>query len=139
MPVILIPFLTIQKSWGRLNRRVMSSRYGGAGSSPLTHCSRATEAAPWHATQCVSYRQKPASTWAGVKRAGASTSPARRRTEWTIVSCVSHSVKRVCGLDAAALYRPKSMNAQAATTPIASSASMARTIGRKLFQPRTAQ
>ena len=71
MPVIFIPFLTIQNSWLGLNRSVMSSRYGGAGSIPPAHGSRATPAAPWQATQWVWYAQKPLTTWSPVNRAGA--------------------------------------------------------------------
>ena len=37
MPVILIPFWTIQNSCGAVNFRVESSRYGGLGSIPPAH------------------------------------------------------------------------------------------------------
>jgi hypothetical protein len=53
IPVILIPFLAIQNSSAGLNFWVASSWLGG-GSMPLAHSSRATAAAPWQATQCVS-------------------------------------------------------------------------------------
>ena len=101
IPVILMPFLAIQNNSRGRHLRVASTRYGGAGSIPLTQRSRATADAPWQATQCASYAQKPAATWAALALAGASMALAWLRTEWIMVSCVSHSVNLVWGLDAA--------------------------------------
>jgi len=103
MPVILIPFLAIQNSCAGVKRCVMSSRYGGCGSRPPTHCCRATPAAPWQAAQCIRYAQKPATSCAELVHARGVIPSACRRTEWIIVSCVSQVVNLVCGCEAATL------------------------------------
>jgi hypothetical protein len=54
IPVILIPFLAIQNNCWGVHFEVESSRYGGCGIIPATHCSRPIAGAPWHATQWVS-------------------------------------------------------------------------------------